>query len=285
MGISYEVFRWEEKVLIEAVRKVGLEVVPLHLHNVKLFTDPSKREMEESLGGVELILQRAISHAIALNSTLVFESMGVRVVNNSTSLAVATNKLWTLKKLVESGIRVPNTAVAFSDEASFKCAELLKYPVVVKPIDGSWGRLIALARDEEELRAVLEHRSYIPSPTMKVYMIQEFVRKPGRDVRVLVVGDEVVAAIYRVSNHWITNAARGGNALPAKVDEEMKEIALKVAEVVDGKVLGIDIFEDPERGYLVNEVNAVPEFKNAAAATGIPIHLKIAEYLKSQVRE
>lgn len=285
MGISYEVLRWEEKVLIEAVRKVGLEVVPLHLHNVKLFTDPSKRELEEGLGGVELILQRAISHAIALNSTLVFESMGVRVVNNSTSLAVATNKLWTLKKLVESGIRVPNTAVAFSDEASFKCAELLKYPVVVKPIDGSWGRLIALARDEEELRAVLEHRSYIPSPTMKVYMIQEFVKKPGRDVRVLVVGDEVVAAIYRVSNHWITNAARGGNALPAKVDEEMKEIALKVAEVVDGKVLGIDIFEDPERGYLVNEVNAVPEFKNAAAATGIAIHLKIAEYLKSQVRE
>jgi len=285
VGISYEVFRWEEKVLIEAVRKVGLEVVPLHLHNVKLFTDPSKREMEESLGGVELILQRAISHAIALNSTLVFESMGVRVVNNSTSLAVATNKLWTLKKLVENGIRVPKTAVAFSDEASFKCAELLKYPVVVKPIDGSWGRLIALARDEEELRAVLEHRSYIPSPTMKVYMIQEFVRKPSRDVRVLVVGDEVVATIYRVSNHWITNAARGGNALPAKVDEELKEIALKVAEVVDGKVLGIDIFEDPERGYLVNEVNAVPEFKNAAAATGIPIHLKIAEYLKSQVRE
>jgi len=285
VGISYEVLRWEEKVLIEAVRKVGLEVVPLHLHNVKLFTDPSKRELEEGLGGVELILQRAISHAIALNSTLVFESMGVRVVNNSTSLAVATNKLWTLKKLVESGIRVPNTAVAFSDEASFKCAELLKYPVVVKPIDGSWGRLIALARDEEELRAVLEHRSYIPSPTMKVYMIQEFVKKPGRDVRVLVVGDEVVAAIYRVSNHWITNAARGGNALPAKVDEEMKEIALKVAEVVDGKVLGIDIFEDPERGYLVNEVNAVPEFKNAAAATGIAIHLKIAEYLKSQVRE
>lgn len=285
MGISYEVLRWEEKVLIEAVRKVGLEVVPLHLHNVKLFTDPSKRELEEGLGGVELILQRAISHAIALNSTLVFESMGVRVVNNSTSLAVATNKLWTLKKLVESGIRVPNTAVAFSDEASFKCAELLKYPVVVKPIDGSWGRLIALARDEEELRAVLEHRSYIPSPTMKVYMIQEFVKKPGRDVRVLVVGDEVVAAIYRVSNHWITNAARGGNALPAKVDEEMKEIALKVAEVVNGKVLGIDIFEDPERGYLVNEVNAVPEFKNAAAATGIAIHLKIAEYLKSQVRE
>ncbi|PUA31822.1 MAG: lysine biosynthesis protein LysX [Zestosphaera tikiterensis] len=285
VGISYEVLRWEEKVLIEAVRKVGLEVVPLHLHNVKLFTDPSKRELEEGLGGVELILQRAISHAIALNSTLVFESMGVRVVNNSTSLAVATNKLWTLKKLVESGIRVPNTAVAFSDEASFKCAELLKYPVVVKPIDGSWGRLIALARDEEELRAVLEHRSYIPSPTMKVYMIQEFVKKPGRDVRVLVVGDEVVAAIYRVSNHWITNAARGGNALPAKVDEEMKEIALKVAEVVNGKVLGIDIFEDPERGYLVNEVNAVPEFKNAAAATGIAIHLKIAEYLKSQVRE
>ncbi len=284
VGISYEVLRWEEKALIEAAKNVGLKVVPIHLHNVKLFIDPSKKALEDDLNDVDIILQRSISHAVALNSTLAFESMGFRVVNNSTSIAIATNKLWTLRKLVKDGVRVPNTAVAFSDEASFKCAEVLKYPVVVKPIDGSWGRLIAVVRDEEELRAVLEHRSYISNPTMRVNMIQEFVRKPGRDIRVLVVGDEVPAAIYRVSNHWITNAARGGNALPLNIDEELREIALKTAEVVGGEVLGIDVFEDPERGYLVNEVNAIPEFKNAVAATGVPVHLKIVEYLKSQAR-
>lgn len=284
IGIAYEVIRWEEKLLIDTSRELGLEVVPLHLHNIRLLVGSDGRKLERELEDIDIVLQRAISHVVALNSSLAFESMGIRSINNSLSMAIAMNKLWTAKLLVQNNIKIPRTIVAFSDETCFRSAEILTYPLVVKPIDGSWGRLIAMARDDEELRSVLEHRSYIPNPVMKVHMLQEFVKKPNRDIRIFVIGEEVPAAIYRVSNHWITNTARGGKAVPVNIDSELRELALKTAKIIGGEILGIDIFEDQERGYVVNEVNAVPEFKNTVMATGVPIHLKIIEYVKSQVK-
>ncbi len=284
IGISYEVIRWEEKLLIDASKELGLEVVPLHLHNIRLLVGSDGRKLERDLGDIDIVLQRAISHVIALNSSLAFESMGMRTINNSLSTAIAMNKLWTAKLLAQNSIRIPRTIITFSDETCFRTTEILRYPIVIKPIDGSWGRLIAMARDEEELRSILEHRNYIPNPVMKVHMLQEFVKKPNRDIRVFVIGEEVPAAIYRVSNHWITNTARGGKAVPVNIDDELRELALKTAKIIGGEILGIDIFEDQERGYVVNEVNAVPEFKNTVAATGVPIHMKIIEYVKSQVK-
>lgn len=281
--VAYEVARWEEKALIEAAKELDLEVVPLHLHNTVLQVGSASGSLGLDPEGA-IVLQRAISHAIAVNSSLALESLGFRVINSSLALIKATNKLWTLSILSAAGIPVPRTAVTFSSDASIKAAAFLGYPLVLKPIDGSWGRLIALVRDEEELRAVLEHREYIPSPAMKVHMLQEYVKKPGRDLRVFVVGGEVVTAIYRVSDHWITNMARGGKAMPAPITEELRELALRTAEVLGIEVAGIDIFEDPERGYLVNEANAVPEFKNTVAVTGCKVHLKIMEYVKKELR-
>jgi len=279
LALLYEVVRWEESAIIEEAKRLGLKVVPVHLHNISLALGEKWPELDVD---VDIALQRAISHAVALNSAIVFESLGVRVVNSSYSLAVSMNKLWTLKLLAERGVPIPRTAVAFSEEGCFKAAEALGFPLVVKPIDGSWGRLIAMARDGEELRAIVEHRSYIPVPTMKVHMLQEFVRKPGRDIRVFVIGDEVPAAIYRVNErHWITNTARGGRAEPLRVTDELRELALRAAKAVGGEVLGVDIFEHPERGYIVNEINAVPEFKNTVVATGVPIHRLILDYLVS----
>ncbi len=156
---------------------------------------------------------------------------------------------------------------------------------MVKPVSGSWGRMVAVARDEEELRALLDHRSYLPGVDSRVFLIQEFVRKPGRDIRVFVVGGEVCAAIYRVSDDWITNTARGAKAVPVNnIDRELEEVAVKAAEAVGAEVAGVDILEDPGRGYLVSEVNPVPEFKNTVRATGVALHQRIAEYVISVAR-
>jgi [lysine-biosynthesis-protein LysW]--L-2-aminoadipate ligase len=280
----YEVLRWEERAILDAAKEVGLDLEPVHLYNTILRVGENGLKSEALLANAEIALQRAISHAVALNSTIALESLRIRVVNNSASTAIAMNKLWTLSILVRSGIKTPRTLIAFSEEACYKAAQILRYPVVLKPIDGSWGRLISMARDDEELRSVLEHRSYIPNPSMKVHMVQEFVNKPNRDIRVFVVGDEVPVAIYRVSNHWITNTARGGKAEPAKIDEELRELILKTAKLIGVEIAGIDVFEDREKGYVVNEINAVPEFKNTVAATGVKVHLKIAEYIKAQIR-
>lgn len=280
LGIVYEVARWEEKALVEAARELGLEVELIHLHSVYLPIGGSNEY------NIDIALQRAISHAVALNSTIALESMGIRIINNSLSTAIAMNKLWTARILVSNGIKIPRTIVTFGYEPSVKAVEALGgYPIVMKPIDGSWGRLISLVRDHEELRTLLEHREFIPNPVMRINMVQEFVKKPGRDIRIFVIGDEAPVAIYRVSEHWITNTARGGFALPAKVDSELEEIAIKTAKIVGGEFLGIDIFEDPGRGYLVNEINAVPEFKNTVRVTGYRIHVKVMEYVKQVARK
>ncbi|MEM4809539.1 MAG: lysine biosynthesis protein LysX, partial [Desulfurococcaceae archaeon] len=259
---------------------LGVELKLIHLHSVYMPIGSSDKDH------VDIALQRAISHAIALNSTIALESANIRVINNSLSTAIAMNKLWTAQILVSRGIKVPRTIIAFDHEPSTKAVEALGgYPVVIKPIDGSWGRLVSLARDHEELRSLLEHRSFIPNPIMRIFMIQEFVKKPGRDIRVFVIGEEVPVAIYRASEHWITNTARGGVALPAKVDSELEEIAIKTAKAIGGEFMGIDVFEDPERGYIVNEVNAVPEFKNTVRVTGYKVHVKVIEYVKQVARK
>lgn len=278
VGVVYEVLRWEERALIDALKPMA-EVKPVHLESLSLRID------EDGSPGMDIALQRSISHQRALESTLALEGIGITTVNSSKTISISSDKLWTATLLRRSGIPTPVTMVAFGPDAVFKAAEEIGYPLVLKPINGSWGRMVCLARDEEELRAIVEHRRYMQGINSSVFFIQEFVRKPGRDIRVLVVGDDIAAAAYRYSDHWITNAARGGNSVKAEVDDDLRDISLRAAEAVGGGILGIDIFEDPERGYLVNEVNAVPEFKSAARATGCDIPRMMANYVVSVARK
>jgi [lysine-biosynthesis-protein LysW]--L-2-aminoadipate ligase len=162
-------------------------------------------------------------------------------------------------------------------------AKIIGYPVVYKPSQGSWGRLISMARDPEELLAITSHREAIGSQA--IYgLVQEYVRKPDRDIRATVIGEEVIT-IYRVNKrHWITNTARGAEAAPALRDPELIEISIKAAKALGLEIAGIDIFEHPEKGYVVNEANPVPEFKNVARVTGIDVGRIIAEYAAAQLR-
>ena len=272
VGMAYMVARWEEKAIIAAGRSLGVEVEALHVPSLGLLIGAG-----EALP--EVVLQRSISHYVALSSTLVLESHGVRVVNPSTATAAANDKIWTAMLLARAGVPMPVTGVAWGRDAAARLAERIGYPVVVKPSTGSWGRMVARADDEEDLATILEHREYMPQPEMKVHLLQEYVPKPGRDIRVTVVGGRPVAAIYRYSEHWVTNTARGGKAEPAPVEGELGELAVKAAEAVGLEVAGVDLFEHPEKGLLVNEVNPVPEFKNTVRVTGVDVAREMVEYL------
>ncbi|RUM46543.1 MAG: lysine biosynthesis protein LysX [Hyperthermus sp.] len=272
IGMVYVIARWEEKALVNAASKRGVGIKPIHTQNLHVFYG-------EKNGMPPVVIQRSISHYYALTTSLVLESLGVRVVNSAKATAAANDKVWSISVMVRKGIPVPQTAVAWSMEAALRAAHELKYPIVVKPTNGSWGRMVALADDEEDLRAILEHREYMPQPEMKVHLIQEYVRKPGRDIRVTVVGDRAVAAIYRYSSHWITNTARGGKAVAAPIEGDIGELAVKAAKAHGLEVAGVDLFEHPERGLIVNEVNPVPEFKNTVKVTGVDVAGEIIEYL------
>ena len=153
------------------------------------------------------------------------------------------------------------------------------YPVVMKPAVGSWGRLLARINDRDAAEAVLEHKVTLGSFHHGAFYIQEYVNKPGRDIRSFVVGDETICAIYRDSPHWITNTARGGKASNCPVTPEIDEISRAAARAVGGGVVAIDIFETRDRGLLVNEVNYGMEFRNSIDTTGVNIPGRIVDYL------
>jgi [lysine-biosynthesis-protein LysW]--L-2-aminoadipate ligase len=158
------------------------------------------------------------------------------------------------------------------------CHRELGYPVVLKPAVGSWGRLLSKINDREAAEAILEHKEVLGSYHHSIFYIQEYVHKPLRDIRAFVVGGETMAAIYRASEHWITNTARGGKASNCPITPELNDICVRAANAVGGGVVAIDVFEDPDRGLLINEVNYTMEFRNSIAPTGVNIPARYADF-------
>jgi [lysine-biosynthesis-protein LysW]--L-2-aminoadipate ligase len=226
----------------------------------------------------DVVLERCINHSRALHSLRLFESIGITCVNTYKVGNICGDKLLTSIALAEHNIPQPEVRVAFTEKSALQAIEDIGYPVVLKPAVGSWGRLISKVNDRDAAEAILEHKKILGSYHHSIYYIQKYVEKKGRDIRSFVVGDECIAAIYRTSNHWITNTARGGIASNCKITEELNDISLKAAEAVGGGVVAIDLFET-ENGLSVNEVNYTMEFKNSIDTTGVNIPKKIVNYV------
>jgi [lysine-biosynthesis-protein LysW]--L-2-aminoadipate ligase len=161
--------------------------------------------------------------------------------------------------------------------------EEMGYPVVLKPAVGSWGRLLSKVNDRDAAESLLEHKTVLGSYHHSIFYIQKYIEKQGRDIRSFVVGDECIAAIYRTSEHWITNTARGGVATNCPVTDEISTLSLKSANAVGGGIVAIDLFETG-KGLLVNEVNYTMEFKNSITTTGVNIPEKIVDYVLKVAR-
>jgi hypothetical protein len=167
------------------------------------------------------VLERCVSQARGLALARLFAAAGSVVLNRPEVIETCGDKLATSAVLAAAGVPTPRTVVAFGAEEALARCEELGYPVVLKPVVGSWGRMVSRLSDADAVAAVLEHKEVLGGPAHRVIYLQEHVVKPGRDIRAFVVGDRVVAAIYRESEHWITNTARGGVARACPVDDEL----------------------------------------------------------------
>jgi [lysine-biosynthesis-protein LysW]--L-2-aminoadipate ligase len=194
-------------------------------------------------------------------------------------VAKCGDKLITSSALHKHGVPTPRTMVAFSAQSALQVIEEMGYPVVLKPLVGSWGRLLAKVCDRNAAEALLEHKQTLGGYQHSIFYIQEYVEKPGRDIRTFVAGDRTVAAIYRYSPHWITNTARGGEAAPCPLTEELDLISRGAARAIGGGVVAVDIFETPGDRLLVSEVNHTPEFRNSIEPTGVDIPGEIIDYV------
>ncbi len=273
VGFLHSLVRPDEKLLIrELERRPGVELVFLDDRRLvfDLRTPPD----------VDIVLERSINHSRAMHALRIFESMGVECVNRYEVSRKCGDKILTAVALQEFGVPQPETRVAFTEDSTLEAIEQLGYPVVLKPAVGSWGRLLSRINDREAAETVIEHKAILGSYHHSIFFAQKYVEKGGRDIRSFVVGDDCIAAVYRTSEHWITNTARGGRTSNCPVTTELAEISLQAAEAVGGGVLAVDLFETRE-GLLVNEVNYTMEFRNSIDVTGVDIPERIVSYLLS----
>ena len=256
--------RFEEKRLLDALER---RRVPY------LQVDPRRVWMEvagtpgDRLGWA-VALNREISATRARYLAYLLEAREVPAVNPAAVIEVCADKLLTSLALERAGLPTPRTAVALTSAAALDAAETLGFPLVTKPLVGSWGRLAAVLRDREAAEAVLEHRDALPSPQQHLVYLQELVDKPGRDIRAVVAGGQVLGACYRRAEGWRTNGARGASFEPCPPDPELDRLALSAAAAVGGGVLGVDLLEDRDGARYVLEVNHAVEFRGLQGALG-----------------
>ncbi|MFC2160156.1 lysine biosynthesis protein LysX [Acidobacteriota bacterium] len=272
VGFLHSLIRPEEKCLLKELEsRENVEVVMI-----------DDRKLSFNLGhnnfGIDVILERCINHSRALHGLRLFEAVGIKCVNTSTVATTCGDKLLTSIALYENAVPQPDIRVAFTEKSALKAIEKMGYPVVLKPAVGSWGRLLSKVNDRDSAETILEHKTILGSYHHSIFYIQKYVTKKGRDIRAFVIGDKCIAAIYRNSEHWITNTARGGEATNCPVNKKLNDISVRAAQAVGSGVVAIDIFED-EDNYQVNEVNYTMEFRNSISTTGVDIPKLIIDYV------
>ena len=292
IGVFCSRVRVEEKMIFAALREreVDFERIDTRKVAFELNGDRLGRTKEfvirNSLFAIryDVVLVRCLSHSRAYYLTRWLESLRVPAVSPHCVVATCGDKLLTSAALQEAGVPIPRVVIAFTPEAALEAIEELGYPVVLKPVSGSWGRLLARVNDRDAAEAILEHKTTLGGYVHSVFYIQEYVDKPDRDIRTLVAGDEVIYAIYRRSAHWITNTARGGEPLPCPLTPEIAGLSLAAAQAVGGGIVAVDLLETADGRLLVNEVNHTPEFHGAMQATEADIAGKIVDYVLSVAR-
>ncbi len=272
ISILYDTIRWEEKAIFDAGKKKGINIQMVDCKNLFLDLDKTK----ENFGTV---IQRCVSYYRSLHSTAALEGKGVNVINCLNTSILAGNKLFTHMLLQKHGVPTPFSTVAFSEEAALEALDKKGYPMILKPTVGSWGRMIALLKDRDSAEGIMESRERM-YPIYQVYYLEEFVQRPPRDIRAIMIGDKVVAAIYRYSGNgqWKTNMALGGRAEECKVTKELEDICVKAKNAVQGQIVGVDLMESKKNGLVVHEVNNTTEYKNTVRVTGVDIPALMIDY-------
>ncbi|MHB0987260.1 MAG: lysine biosynthesis protein LysX [Bellilinea sp.] len=274
IGVIYSRVRVEEKWIFGALEKRGLDYDRLDDRGISFdLQNPA------AWSAFDAVLERSISYTSGLYSLRMLNAFGITTVNTAKVAEICGDKLMTSAALARAGVPQPHSATAFTPEAALEAIEAFGYPVVLKPVVGSWGRLLAKINDRDAAEALLEHKAMLGSVQHSVFYIQEYIKKPGRDIRAIVVGDRVLTAIYRKSDHWITNTARGGEGELCPITPEIETLCLRAAQAVGTGVLAVDLVEHPEKGLLVNEVNHTMEFHTAQPISGVNIADEIVNYV------
>ncbi len=264
--------RTEEKAILAAAARRDITVE--RVFDREIWFDLGKRRFPE----VDLVLDRSLVHSRAEYTLRLLQSWGIPTINSFETTTLCDNKFHTNMAFIEHDVPTLRTLIAYTPESALAAIEELGYPVVLKPNTGSWGRLLAKVNGRAAAEAILEHKVSLGSYHHAIFYIQEYIKKPGRDIRAFIVGDRVVAASYRNAEHWITNTARGSTSTHCPVTPEIEDLALRAARSVRGEIMGVDLIETDE-GLKVIEINVGAEFHGLRETTDTDIAGEIVDHL------
>jgi [lysine-biosynthesis-protein LysW]---L-2-aminoadipate ligase len=279
LSIIYDKLRFEEKELYDKATNKGITT---HLIDAKPISFSTDVNQNNTING-DIFLQRCLSHYRGLYITYCLEFLRHKVINNYDVNEVCGNKLKTSLILAKSEIPSPKTYFTFSAESFKELTNKLGFPLVLKPLVGSWGRGVFPIRNEETVNIIMEMREENDSALSRIYYVQEMIKRPPRDIRCIVAGDQIITAIYRYSavGEWRTNVARGGHTGLAPITHELEEIVIKAATAVGGGILGVDVMEDENQGLVIHEINSNVEFRGASLVSKVDIANSMIEYVLS----
>ena len=277
VGILYSRIRTDEKLLLGELRDRGHDVEKLAVRTLEFDVG----EANEALEGLDLVVDRCLATSRSLYATRFCEAYGVPVVNSNDTAEICADKVKNSLALESAGVPTPATKVAFTKEAALEAIESFGYPCVLKPVVGSWGRLMAKIDSRDAAEAILEHKATLGHYEHKVFYVQEFVPKPGRDIRVLAADGEPIAAMVRSSEHWLTNAAKGAETEAFELDEEATALVETASDAVGGGLLGVDLMETGD-SYTVHEVNHTVEFKALDEAVDVDVPAAVVDWLETK---
>ena len=280
--IVFDRLRAEEKMLQKEASELGHDAVMLDAKITQINTDSKKEEYD--FGNV--VLERCVSYFRGLHFTASLEFLDIPVLNKFEVANICGNKMFMTLLLKKNNIPTPKTYFSFSSQSAAENLEKVGFPLVIKPVIGSWGRGVMPLKDNDTMEAVFEIRDITDSPHDRIYYLQEFIKRPPRDIRVITVGDEPIAAMYRKSSGGFkTNIALGADPELCEITKEMEDMAVKASKAMGGGILGIDMMEDDQKGLVVHEVNNTVEFKGLARVSKRNIPKEMVEFALNYVRK
>ena len=283
VGLCYSRIRKDEKLLLGELRDRGHEVAKVDVRRQRFGLEEPPADM----AGVDVLVDRCLATSRSRYVTRFADAYGIPIVNGAETARICADKVENSLALAEVGVPTPTTEVAFTKDTALEVVEDFGYPCVLKPVIGSWGRLMAKLDSRSAAEAVLEHKETLGHYEHKVFYVQEFVDKPGRDIRVVATDGEPVAAMVRSSDHWLTNAAKGADVEPFELDETARDLVARASEAVGGGLLGVDLMETgvdesgEPTGYTVHEVNHTVEFKALNDAVDADVPARVVDWLET----
>jgi len=284
IGILYSRIRQDEKLLLNELRDRDHEIEKIDVRKHQFGLDGTTANIDD----LDLAVDRCLSTSRSLYATRFLDHYDVPVVNSPETADVCADKVKNSLALDGAGVPTPDTKVAFTVDAAMEAIESFGYPCVLKPVVGSWGRLMAKLDSKSAAEAILEHKKVLGHYEHKVFYVQEFVDKPGRDIRVVAVDGEPVAAMTRTSDHWLTNAAKGGDTDAFELDDTARDLVEKASDAVGGGLLGVDLMEvgGEESGeYTVHEINHTVEFKALNGCVDVDVPATVVDWLETKANE